>query len=655
MILQSTIETVNERTDIVEVIGQFVRLKRRGTNYIANCPFHNERSPSFNVNPARGIFKCFGCGKAGNAITFLQEHEKLNYPESIKWLADFYKIEFEETERTAEQVEQQQNIEGLRIVAEFAATWFAETLHNTEEGQAVGLSYFKHRGFRKETLETFRCGYCPESGNAFYNAAVSKGYKVALLEELGLVKQRNGQFYDAYRGRVIFPIQNLTGRVIGFGARLLKSNDRAPKYVNSPENELYHKSKTLYGLYQARAAVGKLEECLLVEGYTDVVSLNQAGVENVVASSGTSLTEDQLGLIGRLTKNITILYDGDAAGVKAALRGLDMALESGFNVQLALLPDGADPDSFVQERGTGAFRDFIKEHKRDIIGFRLEAGLKEAGTDPVLRSKLANEIAASISRFTRPEDFTLRDHYLKTAAEGLGVDPEGLATLVNKQLRERLEAGDRNAPPPAAPVVTAPPAGNMGQPVPAAPTTAELALNAGEQQEWKLVSVLIEHGGVVIETEEGLTTAQLIEERVDPELIENKLARRMFELYYMQLAGGTAPDTSFFTNNPDSEISRMTAQLLQTNDVVSENWSAKFKIHIHQGAPVVPEDVESSLLYFELKKLKMMEAILLKRLQEATDPDVQLKIQTAWMELKMQEKEMLQASNTVIVKTGQSG
>lgn len=274
--------------DIVDVIGQFVRLKRRGTSYIANCPFHNEKTPSFHVSAAKGIYKCFGCGKGGNTVTFIQEHEKLTYPEAIHWLADYYKIALEETERTPEQQQQQQTEESLRILNEYAAQYFSDTLLETEEGQAIGLSYFKQRGFRREIIERFRLGYNPESGEEFYRTAVQKAYNTDLMEKAGLVKNRNGSYYDVYRGRVIFPIQSMTGRVLGFGARILKSNDRAPKYINTPENELYNKSRVLYGMYQSRQAIDKQDECFLVEGYTDVISLHQGGVENVVASSGTS-------------------------------------------------------------------------------------------------------------------------------------------------------------------------------------------------------------------------------------------------------------------------------------------------------------------------------------------------------------------------------
>jgi DNA primase catalytic core len=306
MIAQASVQEVLDRADIIEIVGQFVRLKKRGTNYIANCPFHNEKSPSFSVSSSKGIYKCFGCGRGGNVLTFVQEHEKLTFVEAIRWLADFYKIALEETERSPEQVQHQAVEESLRVLNEFATQYFQDTLTQSEEGNAIGMSYFKQRGLRKDTIEKFRLGYNPEASDDFYRNAHSKGYSTELLIKSGIVKERNGMFYDGYRGRVIFPIQGNTGRVLGFGARILKKNDKAPKYINTPENELYIKSRVLYGMYQARQSVSKSDECFLVEGYLDVISLHQAGVENVVASSGTSLTEDQLRSIGQQRDQKTV-------------------------------------------------------------------------------------------------------------------------------------------------------------------------------------------------------------------------------------------------------------------------------------------------------------------------------------------------------------
>ena len=602
------------RADIIDVIGQFVRLKKRGANYMANCPFHNEKTPSFNVSPAKGIFKCFGCGKAGNVVTFVQEHEKLTYPEAIRWLADYYKITLQETERTPEQQQQQLAEEALRILNEYATTWFQDTLLNTEEGQVVGLSYFKQRGFRKDIIDRFRLGYDPENGDRFYHAATTKGYKGELLEKAGLAKNRNGIYHDVYRGRVIFPIQSMTGRILGFGARILKSNDRAPKYINTPENEIYIKSRVLYGMYQSRQAIGKLDECFLVEGYTDVISLHQGGVENVVASSGTSLTEDQLRLIGQLTKNLTILYDGDAAGIKAALRGLDMALSQSFNVQLVLLPDGEDPDSFVQKSGAARFHEYVKGHKQDVISFRLGVGLKEVAGDPVKKSKLVNEIAESISRINKAEDFALQSHYTREAARKLDVDESGLITLINKYIRERLENDQkhsRRSPGPSQPSpeemmpIPDDPEMMMGEPQPSAKAGND------ELQEWQLLKILVELGHMPCDGYESV--AKVIEERVDTDLLTQPIVKQLFAEYFEHYVRfGATPELHYFVNHPDAQVREKMASLLHTDENISTGWKEKLNIDVPHPMPNYMYQVNSSLDYFELRKVR----VLLREMEE---------------------------------------
>src|SRR5690349_15727774 len=381
MISQNSIQQILGRIDILEVVGEFVKLKKRGASYLGLCPFHNEKTPSFTVSPSKEIYKCFGCGKSGNSISFIMEHEKYSYVEALKWLARKYGIEVEETFATDEQRQQQQSAESLYIINNFAQQFFSRMLFETDEGQDVGLSYFKERGFREEVIKKFQLGYSPEQRDAFTREAIAKQFNTELLIKTGLVVLRNEVLVDNYRGRVIFPIHNQSGKVLGFGARILKANDKAPKYINTPENEIYIKSRILYGTYQARQAIDKADECLLVEGYTDVISLHQAGIENVVASGGTSLTPDQLRLIKKYTNNLTIIYDGDAAGVKAAMRGLELALEESLNVQLVLIPDKEDPDSYVNKVGATRFRDFVNQNKRDFILFQLDVLLREAGND----------------------------------------------------------------------------------------------------------------------------------------------------------------------------------------------------------------------------------------------------------------------------------
>ena len=645
MISPASIQEVMNRADIVDVIGQFVRLKKRGTNYIANCPFHNEKTPSFNVSPAKGIYKCFGCGKAGNVVTFVQEHEKLTYPESIHWLADYYKITIEETERTPEQQQKQLVEEGLRILNEYAATWFHDSLLNSEEGQLIGLSYFKQRGFRKDIIERFRLGYDPEHGDAFYRTATNKGYKAEMLERAGLAKNRNGIYHDVYRGRVIFPIQSMTGRILGFGARILKSNEKSPKYINTPENEIYIKSKVLYGMYQSRQAIGKQDECLLVEGYTDVISLHQGGVENVVASSGTSLTEDQLRLIGQLTKNLTILYDGDSAGIKAALRGLDMALSQSFNVQLVLLPEGEDPDSYVQKSGAARFHEYIKGHKQDVISFRLEVGLNEAGADPVKRSKLVNEIAESISRINKAEDFSLQAHYSKEAARKLNVDEAGLINLINKHIRERIETEQRHVRKEEA----LPRPETLALPEEAEPIS-DKAVNAEEQQEWQLLRILIEYGHQPYEGFDSV--AKMVEEQVEPGLIEDPLVNKLFVEYMDHYTRfGATPELHYFINYPEQYIRDKMASLLHPRQDISHKWSEKYGIESLSGSMVYMNDVDSTLSYFKLKKILIIQNQLTTKLSSEADPIAQQVMQKRFMELRQMEREILKRHGTVVFKS----
>ncbi len=661
MISQDSINEVMSRADIVDVVGQFVRLKRRGTNFLANCPFHNEKTPSFNVSQAKGIYKCFGCGKAGNVVTFLQEHEKLTYPEAIHWLADYYKIKIDETERSPEQQQQQQLGESLRLLNEYATNWFHNCMINTEEGQLIGLSYFKQRGFRNEIIERFRLGYNPEQADVFYRDSIKKGYQADLLEKAGLIKNRNGIYHDAYRGRVIFPIQSMTGRILGFGARILKSTEKAPKYVNTPENEIYIKHKVLYGMYQSRQAIAKQDECFLVEGYTDVISLHQGGVENVVASSGTSLTEDQLRLIGQLTKNLTILYDGDAAGVKAALRGLDMALSQSFNVQLVLLTDGEDPDSFIQKHGSSRFHEYVKAHKQNVISFRLQVGLSEVGDDPVKKSKLVNEIAESISRINKAEDFALQAHFIREAARKLDVDEAGLITLVNKNIRERIEKDkdqvriserqkSRDAGiaeiGPTHPDDSHPPELEARQ-VPGQPPGVQITPD--EEQEWQLLRVLVEHGHE--QYDDNQTVANHIEQTIDPDFLEDKTVGALYAEYFKHKARfGDVPETHYFINHPDSAVRNRMANLLHPRQEISSRWKEKYGIESLTGAMVYVNDVDSTLAYFQVKKLIHLKEDAMKKLSVEADPVTQKVYEEHIMNLIGMQRELMKQHATVVLK-----
>lgn len=636
MISNDSIQKVITHTDIVEVIGRFINVKKRGANYIANCPFHNEKTPSFNINPAKNIFKCFGCGKGGDAVTFLEEHEKFSFAESIRWLAEFYNIELEETAPSATYVEQQKVEESLRIVNEYASKWFHNNLLNTEEGQDIGLSYFKQRGFTSKTIEKFQLGYSFDQWDAFVVTALAKGYDQDLLEKAGLIKVKPERVYDSYRGRVIFPIFSNTGKILGFGARILKSNDKAPKYVNSPENELYVKNRVLYGLYQSRKAINDKQECFLVEGYTDVISLHQAGVENVVSSSGTSLTQGQLKLIGHLTKNLTILYDGDAAGIKAALRGLEMAIEENFIVRLVLLPDGQDPDSFVQENGSAAFEEYVAENKQDVIDFMMELGLKDAQNDPFKKSALVNEIAATVAKIDKSKNLGLHLHYIKEASTKLGIEEEAFVGIVNNYIREQLNKPSRDQ---KATAPTPPSTGveNSNE----NPESASLNLfQKDHNEEWQLIKMLVEHGDK--EFLEEKTVATTFFEEIDLTIFENPLAYDIAMLYYNYWQENKEyPPLTYFTNFPMKSVKEKVIDLVQVQHQLSENWLLKHKIEVPTAEENYLEDVKSSLAYFKLKLLRKYISDNLEELKLAKDPSKVEQLVKTNLLLKQEEKQLM--------------
>lgn len=422
MIDQLTIDKIFATADIVEVIGDFVSLKKTGANYKGLSPFTDEKTPSFIVSPAKGIFKCFSSGKGGNVVSFLMEHEKLSYPEALKTLAKKYNIEIVEKELSEEEKKGINERESLISVSEFAQKQFKEWLFNREEGKAIGLTYFKERGFREQVIEKFQLGYSFEQRDAFTKLALEKGYKLEYLTKTGLSIDKNNYQFDRFSGRIIFPIHSISGQVIGFGGRILKNAEKAAKYLNSPESDIYHKSRVLYGLFFAKKDIIKNDKCFLVEGYTDVISMHQEGIENVVASSGTALTQDQIRLIKRFTKNITVLYDGDEAGIKASLRGIDLILEQGLNVKVLLLPQGEDPDSFARSHSNSEFMDFISQNESDFIQFKTRLLLNDAESDPIKKATLITDIVRSISVIP---DNIARSVYIRECSKILEID-EGI-------------------------------------------------------------------------------------------------------------------------------------------------------------------------------------------------------------------------------------
>lgn len=437
MIKKEVVDEILETARIEEVVGEFVQLKRAGSNMKGLSPFQDEKTPSFFVSPSKGIFKDFSSGKGGNSVSFLMEAEHMTYPEALRWLADKYQIDLEEEELDPAEQEAQSERESLYIVTRYAEEYFENILHNSEEGKAIGLSYFKERGFNKETIDTFHLGYSPDRWDAFMNSASEKGYKEDYLIKTGLIKVgKNNKSYDGFKGRVIFPIHNLSGRPIAFGARTLKKDKNIPKYLNSPESDIYKKSNVLYGIYQAKASIIKYDNCFLVEGYTDVISFYQSGIQNVVASSGTSLTDGQIRLISRYTKNITVLYDGDNAGIKASFRGIDLILKEGLNVKCVLFPDGEDPDSFAKKLGSNELKEFVTDNAKDFIVFKTDLLSGEAQGDPIKKASLIHQIVDSIALIP---DMITRSLYIKECAKLMEIPEQALLDELNKSRKKVIE------------------------------------------------------------------------------------------------------------------------------------------------------------------------------------------------------------------------
>lgn len=440
MIDHNTVQKILDAAHIEEVVGDFVSLRRRGVNLIGLCPFHNEKTPSFTVSPAKNICHCFGCGKGGGPVNFIMEHESLSYVDALRYLAKKYGIEIVEKEETAEEIARRSSRENMFALNAFALKYFSDTLHNTEEGRSIGIGYFRERGFRDDTINKFQLGYCPDRFEAVSVEALKEGFSRQTLIDTGLcTENQRGGLTDRFRGRVIFPVHTVSGQVVAFGGRVLKKTDNTAKYVNSPESEIYHKSNELYGLYFAKNAIQRADVCYLVEGYTDVISMHQAGVENVVASSGTSLTTGQIRLIHRFTSNIVVLYDGDAAGIKASIRGIDMLLEEGMNVEVVLLPDGEDPDSFSRSQDSTQFTDYINRHKTNFILFKTQLLLGEAGNDPIKKAALIGDIVESISKI---QDTIKQAIYIKDCARQFDIREEVLI----KEVAKRQKSHAANAP-----------------------------------------------------------------------------------------------------------------------------------------------------------------------------------------------------------------
>lgn len=635
MIDHATIERILDAAEISDVVSDFVTLRRRGVNMLGLCPFHNEKTPSFTVSPAKGIFKCFGCGKGGNSVNFIMEHENLTYPEALKWLAKKYNIEIVEQEETEEQMQLKDERESMMIVSGFAQKFFTRTLWEENEGRTIGLSYFHERSFRDDILKKFEVGYAPDGKTPFTDAAQKQGYKIEFLEKTGLTIKRDNWLRDRFAGRVIFPIHNLAGRVIAFGGRILKDDPKAAKYVNSPESEIYHKSRVLYGIFQAKREITKSDKCYLVEGYTDVISMHQAGIENVVASSGTALTPDQIRLIKRFTSNITIIYDGDEAGIKASLRGIDLVLEEGMNVKVLLLPQGEDPDSFAKKKGASGYLEYIQQNETDFIQFKTRLLLKSTENDPVARAKLITDVIRSVAVI--PDTIT-RSVYIKECSKLLNVNEEVLYAEVRKQKQKQTEdfrkkefreKSRKPAPQPVIPVEK----------------PSELLVEELEFLRHLLkycTTPMVEVEDKETKTVEVVRVGDfMIAELQNDDLVsENPLFQKVFYEVNDHLDDENFDVWKHFINNPDGEISRLATDLLSEKYVESKRWT-KAGAFVEQAEDILEILTPKIVAEYKFRKIKIMQAEIEKDIARASsekDDDTLFELLNTITNLKKVEK-----------------
>ncbi len=628
MIPHPTIESIFDAARIEEVVGDFVSLKRRGSNLVGVCPFHNERTPSFHVSPVKGIYKCFGCGKAGNSVNFVMEHEKFTYPEALRYLAKKYHIDIQEEEESVEQIQEKTAREGLSVLSDFAGKYFAEQLFDTDEGKSVGLSYFHDRGFSDDTIKKFQLGYSLEEWDNFTNMALKSGYSLEMLEKTGLSIIKDGKQYDRFRGRVMFPIHSQAGRVIGFGGRILSSDKTKPKYVNSPESEIYNKSKVLYGIAFAKHSIAANDMCFLVEGYTDVISLHQAGIQNVVSSSGTSLTIDQIRLIKRYTPNITILYDGDPAGIKASFRGIDMILEQGMNVKVVLFPDGEDPDSFARTRRSAEVLEFITQNSKDFIHFKIDLLLKETGRDPIKRVAVLKDFIESISLI--PDRLT-RLAYVKESAHQMEMDERAVLSELNKLLRKKFSQ-KTGASEEEALAVEPPP--DLFEPE----EQESFDKLDTEYQEKEIIRQLLLFGeeSINVEYDDEATgkpgktvtkVAQFIisDIRNDEISFSNPLYQRIFEVGSKTLDETQELDYKKLTNHPDSSVTQAVIDLIATKYTFSPNWE-KRKIRLALENEVLDQHVPHCILSFKAKRVRQLMKEIEDKIKQASTVEEQLEL-----------------------------
>ena len=620
MIPKDIIDNIFETARIEEVVGDFVTLKKRGANMLGLCPFHDEKTPSFTVSPAKGIYKCFGCGKGGNSVNFVMEHEQFSYPEALKFLAKKYHIEVPEIELTPEQLEKANAKESLYVVSNFANEFFQKQLQ-TDEGLAIAISYFQERGMTDETIQKFQLGYNPESWDALTKEALKSGYKKEYLEQSGLSIFKEDKSFDRFRGRVMFPIHSLSGRVLGFGGRTLKTEKKIAKYVNSPESDIYHKSNILYGIYFAKSAIVKKDCCYLVEGYTDVISMHQSGVENVVASSGTALSVEQIKLISRYTKNIHILFDGDAAGIKASFRGIDLILAEGMNVKVVLFPDGEDPDSYAKKVSSDELKEFIQNEAKDFLSFKTQLLQEETKNDPTKKAALIKEIVRSIAII--PDHIT-RAVFIKDCSKTLQISEAILTQEVGRVKRQESSSGQVNEYTPKQAIKT--------------PSQKKVDFNKSNYQEWEIIRFLLCYGDKEIvffeEVEEvseagnnktrveeyPLLVAQFILEEISGEIqFDHSVYAEILSEYMSFINKEELPSPNHFVQHSNPAISQVATDVMSSRYELSENWK-KHGIYTDTEDVHLRLAVETAVYSLKVKKIEQ----LIKSAQdEMKSPDVE--------------------------------
>ncbi|MBK9152536.1 MAG: DNA primase [Saprospiraceae bacterium] len=646
MISNKSIQEVINTARVDEVISDFMNLKRRGVNLIGNCPFHDEKTPSFTVSPSKNIYKCFGCGKGGDPVRFIMDHENLSFPEAIRYLANKYRIELEETVQTEEDQQARQLSDALYIINDFAAQHYRHNLFHTDEGKSVGLSYFKSQGFRENTIEEFMLGYANGEKDELTRKAIEKKYNIEYLRLTGLTTSSDNDFF---RSRVMFPIHNISGKIVAFAGRTLSADKKVPKYINSPESEIYNKRKVLYGLYQAKEAIRKEDECILVEGYTDVITLHQGQIKNVVASSGTSLTPDQIKLIRRYTQNIKIIYDGDPAGIKAALRGLDLVLESDMNVRLVLLPNGEDPDSYLAKSGTEKFKAYLKDHEKDFVFFKTDLLLTETGNDPIRKSAVIKDIVQSIAKIS---DALKRTFYIRECAAMLKMNEEILIQETNKVIkddikRKKLDADRQKMEKPQDEEewITA-------RPRPVSEEIASDLVRNDAHQEKEIASVLINFGNKWYDENTGITVAAFILQEIEEFLdkIDIPLYRDIIMETRQLVENNLEVSEKYFTSHPSEEIRKFAVECLTTPYTYAD-WEKKYILLQTQKMPEENYIRQSykAVLRFKLRKAKK----IISELQEWLDstPADERETEEYILNLKVMQ-EILKQRNLIAAELG---